>query len=149
MSSTPASHDSHFKVRPIPTTLEIEAKLRSAGVNPTAQRLAICRYVLGEGDHPTADDVKTWADQNFPKLSLATVYNSLNTLVAAGLLRELKLPHSDKVFYDSRVSDHHHFLDQNTGKLFDLMPEQVQVTPRLERGFAIESIEVLIRGRRA
>ncbi len=128
---------------------QIESKLKAAGVNPTAQRLAICRYVLCEADHPTADDVKEWTDLNFPKLSLATVYNSLKTLVEAGLLQELKLPHSDKVFYDSRVSDHYHFLDESSGKLIDLMPDQVQVTPKLEHDFAIESIQVLIRGRRA
>ncbi len=86
----------------------ISEKLEAAGVNPTAHRIAIYLYVLSEADHPTADDVKRWADENFPKLSLATVYNTLKTLVGAKLLKELKLPHIGKVLYDCNVSDHHH-----------------------------------------
>src|SRR5262249_26897232 len=67
------------------TPIEIENRLNEHGVQPTAQRIAICRYVLCEADHPTAEDVKKWADANFPKMSLATVYNTLGILVAAGL----------------------------------------------------------------
>ena len=69
---------------------EIEERLKKAGVQPTAQRIAICRFVLCQADHPTADQVKAWADKNFPKMSLATVYNTLNLWVEAGLLQELR-----------------------------------------------------------
>ncbi len=126
--------------------LELEARLKKAGVQPTAQRIAICRYVLCEADHPTAEQVKDWADQNFPKISLATVYNTLGTLVKAGILKELRLPHSESVIYDDRVTDHYHFLDEKTGKLIDVMPEEVQVVPRLKRGLKVKSIEVLLKG---
>ena len=63
------------------TPAEIEDRLSRSGVQPTAQRIAIAQYVLCEAEHPTADDVKAWTDLNFPKLSLATVYNTLNVLV--------------------------------------------------------------------
>lgn len=125
---------------------EIEQKLRGSGVNPTAQRLAICRYVLCEADHPTAEQVKDWADRNFPKISLATVYNTLNTLVAAGLLKEVRLPHSESVLYDDNTAPHYHFLDEKTGTLYDLSPDQVEVSPRLKKGFRVHEVEVLIRG---
>jgi Fur family transcriptional regulator, iron response regulator len=125
---------------------EIEAKLAAAGVNPTAQRIAICRYVLCEADHPTAEQVKEWADRNFPKLSLATVYNTLGTLVQAGLLKELRLPHSESVIYDDNVGTHYHFLDERTGELIDVPPEAVEVTPRLQKKFKVKDVEVLIRG---
>jgi Fur family iron response transcriptional regulator len=125
---------------------EIEQKLVSTGINPTAQRIAICRYVLCEADHPTAEQVKEWADRNFPKISLATVYNTLNTLVEAGLLKELKFPHSESVIYDDRVSDHYHFLDEETGELIDLAPEEVTVAPKLGRAFKIKGMDVLLRG---
>lgn len=126
--------------------LELEARLKKAGVQPTAQRIAICRYVLCEADHPTAEQVKDWADQNFPKISLATVYNTLGTLVKAGILKELRLPHSESVIYDDRVTDHYHFLDEKTGKLIDVMPDEVDVVPRLKRGLKVKSIEVLLKG---
>jgi Fe2+ or Zn2+ uptake regulation protein len=128
------------------TMTEIQERLRSAGVNPTAQRIAICQYVLCQADHPTAEQVKSWADKNFPKISLATVYNTLGTLVKAGLLKELKLPHSESVIYDDRVSDHHHFLDEASGELIDILPEQIEVTTKLKKNFKITGVDVLIRG---
>src|SRR5690349_15640134 len=106
---------------------EIEKRLVEVGIQPTAQRIAICRYVLCEAHHPTADEVKSWADKNFPKISLATVYNTLGTLVEAKLLKEFRFPHSDKVIYDNNVAKHFHFYDEKTGEIFDVMPDQVEL----------------------
>jgi len=125
---------------------EIESRLLKAGVQPTAQRIAICRFVLCQADHPTADQVKDWADKNFPKMSLATVYNTLNLLVKAGLLQELRLPHSDKVIYDNNLSPHHHFLDEKSGELFDLAQEDVEVSTKLKKVFQVSEVQVLLKG---
>ncbi|HVE13413.1 MAG TPA: Fur family transcriptional regulator [Elusimicrobiota bacterium] len=126
----------------------IESRLRAAGVQPTAQRLAIARFVLGAAEHPSAEDVKAWADENFHKLSLATVYNTLGALVRAGLLKEVRLPHNDRVVYDDNVSEHYHFLDERTGKIFDVDPARVAVRPRLGKEFRVRGVEVLLRGTR-
>lgn len=132
------------------TPAQIEETLRAAGISATAQRLAICRYVLCEADHPTAEQVKAWADRNFPKLSLATVYNTLGTLVEAGLLRELRLPHSESVVYDCNTSVHYHLLDERTGKVSDLGPEGLELSVRVKpKGFKISGVDVVIRGRSA
>lgn len=128
------------------TPREIEQKLVSAGVQPTAQRIAICQYVLCEADHPTAEEVKEWADANFPKLSLATVYNTLAVLVKAGLLKELRFPHTDKVVYDDLMTEHHHFLDEATGRIIDIEAGEVEVTPKLPKKFKVKRVDVLIRG---
>lgn len=125
---------------------EVEARLLASGVQPTAQRIAICRFVLCEADHPTADEVKEWADKNFPKMSLATVYNTLNILVNAGLLKEFKFPHSDKVIYDNNLDPHFHFLDEKTGDLYDIPPDEVEVSAKLKRMFQVKNVEVLLRG---
>lgn len=125
---------------------EIESRLKAAGVQPTAQRIAICRFVLCQADHPTADQVKDWADKNFPKMSLATVYNTLNLLVKAGLLQELRLPHSEKVIYDNNLSAHHHFLDEKSGELFDLSQEEVEVSAKLKKTFQVSQVQILLRG---
>lgn len=130
------------------TQSEIEDRLKKANIQPTAQRIAICKYVLCEADHPTADDVKQWADKNFPKMSLATVYNTLNTLVAAGLLKEFKFPHSEKVVYDSNIEAHYHFIDEKTGELVDLSVDEVKVMTKLSDKFEIRETEVLLRGTR-
>jgi Fur family iron response transcriptional regulator len=125
---------------------EIESRLTAAGVQPTAQRIAICRYVLCQAEHPTADQVKEWADKNFPKLSLATVYNTLNILVKAGLLKELRFPHMEKAVYDNNISPHYHFLDEKTGELFDVSADEVEVSPKLKSMFQVKSVEVLLTG---
>ena len=131
------------------TAREIEAKLKAAGVNPTAQRIAICRYVICEADHPTAEEVKKWADAHFPKMSMATVYNTLGTLVKAGVITELKLPHSEPVIYDWNTELHYHFLDEKTGELIDIEPEDLDVRLRLKKNFKVKGMEVLVRGTRA
>ena len=125
---------------------EIEQMLRKAGLQATAQRIAICRYVFCEADHPTADDVKKWADKRLPKISLATVYNTLSKLAEAGLLLELKLSHSDSVVYDVNTERHFHFLDEKTGKLFDVGEDELGLELKLKGGLKARAIEVLIRG---
>ena len=126
---------------------EIESRLAAAGVQPTAQRIAICRYVLCQAEHPTADQVKAWADRNFPRMSLATVYNTLHLLVKAGLLKELRFPHTDKVVYDNNLSPHYHFLDEESGELHDVPLESVDVSPKLKSAFSISKVDVLLTGR--
>ena len=126
---------------------EIERRLKVAGVNATAQRIAICQFVLCEADHPTVEDVKKWADQNFPKMSLATVYNTLHILVEAKLLKDLKFPHIDKVIYDNNVTKHHHFLDTETNEIFDIDETNVDIKTFLPKGVQIEDIDILIRGK--
>ena len=126
----------------------IVEKLKAAGVQPTAQRIAIYYYILSEADHPTAEKIKDWADQGFPKLSLATIYNTLNALVEANLIKEFKLPHSAKVIYDCNVSYHHHFLDEDTGQLIDLAPDLVKVNPKVKKDFMVNDVHVLLRGKR-
>lgn len=127
---------------------EIETELKKAGINPTAQRIAICRFVLCEAEHPSAEEIKHWVDQNFPKMSLATVYNTLRVLVEGGLLKELKLPHTESVLYDNNLTEHYHFLDDRTGELIDIDPAQVSFAPKLGEGYQVTSVEVLLRGTR-
>ena len=135
----------HEKVQCL-SVAEIEEKLKKSGVAATAQRIAICKYVLCEADHPTAEDIKNWTDANFPKLSRATVYNTLDVLVQAGMLKELKLPHTGKVVYDTNVKEHFHFFDNNTGKLFDISEEQCKLILNLPKNINVVEVDVFLRG---
>lgn len=130
------------------TIPEIEALLKDSGVQPSAQRIAICRYVLCEASHPTVEDVKKWADENFPKMSLATVYNTLNLLAEVGLLRSVKFPHMDKTIFDSNLEPHHHFLDDESGQIYDIEPSKVQMEFNLPEDFEITETQLIIRGRK-
>lgn len=128
------------------TIAEIEAWLKKADVNATAQRLAICQYVLCHGDHPTAEEVKAWADQNFPKISLATVYNTLNVLVNAGLLREYRFPHTDKTIYDNNLIDHYHLFDETSQTLIDVDVSAVAVQQEYLQKFQVKKVDVIFYG---
>lgn len=128
---------------------QIEVVLKQAGINPTAQRIAICRFVLCEADHPSAEVIKHWVDRHFPKMSLATVYNTLRILVEAGLLRELKLPHVESALYDNNLAPHYHFYDEATGDLLDIPRESVTFEAALDPSFRVSGVEVLLRGTRA
>lgn len=127
---------------------QVEEMLLRAKIQPTAQRIAICRWILCDADHPTAEQVKAWADENFPKLSLATVYNTLRTLTDAGILREYRFPHSDKVIYDAKTENHFHFLDERTGQLFDVDPAHVRLETSLGQEFEVAQVDVVLRGTR-
>jgi Fur family iron response transcriptional regulator len=128
------------------TIEEVQAKLLAAGVQPTQQRVAICKYVLCEADHPTAEQVKEWAEKNLEKISQATVYNTLNTMVDAGLLRIFKFPHSEKVIYDNNTHDHYHFLDEASGNLYDIEPKDLSVELEVPAKFIVNSMEIVLKG---
>ena len=120
--------------------------LEQHGIQPSAQRVAIARYVLFTDDHPSADEVWTKVREAFPMVSRATVYNTLNLFVGKGLLRELVLTEGRLVF-DANIERHHHFIDEATGKIYDLPWDRVKVSrvDRLE-GFAVTDYQVLLRG---
>lgn len=128
------------------TTQEIESRLREAGLQPTLQRISICQYVLCEADHPTAEQVFAWAEQNMSKISLATVYNTLHALVEAGLIREYKFAHSEKAVYDNNIEEHFHFLDVETQKLHDVDPSSIQMQLSHSLPFEISKTDVLFQG---
>ena len=127
---------------------EVEERLRVAGIQPTAQRIAICQYVLNQKDHASVDEVKEWVDHKIPKVSLATVYNTLNLLVKHGLIKAIKLPQSDRVHYDCNTNVHGHFYDEESSELIDLTSDQIKVICNLGDDFEVDDIQVLINGKR-
>ena len=80
-------------------------------------------------------------------ISRATVYNTLNLFVEKGLLRELHLA-PDSVLFDPKIDRHHHFIDEDTGRIFDIPWNQVDVSHiKPLRGFEIHDYQVVMRGR--
>ncbi|MBW7875235.1 MAG: transcriptional repressor [Candidatus Cloacimonetes bacterium] len=130
------------------TVDQIRSILRSRGLQVTTQRVALCRFVLCEADHPTVDTVKTWAEAHSVKVSQATVYNTLNMLVDEGLLKVFRFPHSDRMVYDNNVHHHHHLLDEESNQIFDLDPSQIHIPEALSSEWDISGVEVFVRGRK-
>ncbi len=126
--------------------IAISEILSKAGVNPTAQRIAVFKYVHNESDHPTPEQVKVAVDRVFPKISLATVYNTLNALVEAGLVKAVKLPNSGKVCYDANTAKHYHFIDEKQGLLLDLDLKDIKIDLNLSTQFEVKDVDVFIKG---
>jgi len=123
-------------------------RLEHAGIRPSAQRVAIASYVLTTEDHPTADQVWTRVRDEFPMVSRATVYNTLQTFREHGLVQQLILAEGSVVF-DPKVEPHHHFVDDETGAIHDIPWSALRVgkVDELE-GVDVRDYMVVVRGRR-
>jgi Fe2+ or Zn2+ uptake regulation protein len=122
--------------------------LRDHGINPSAQRVAVAQYVLHTDEHPSADEVWSRVRRRFPLVSRATVYNTVNLFVDRGLLRQLVLTEG-RVVFDPNNQDHHHFIDEESGKIHDVPWEAIPISnpPRLD-GFEVREYQVVMRGKR-
>jgi Fur family iron response transcriptional regulator len=130
--------------RPYAQSLE---RLRGAGLRPTRQRLALARLLFdGPDRHVTAEQLHGEAVEARVPVSLATVYNTLNQFTRAGLLREVVVE-AGRAYFDTNITDHHHFLLVDTGELSDLPKDAVAVArlPAAPAGTAIERVDVVIR----
>lgn len=132
-------------------THEIDEALTAAGLRRTPQRIAVLDYLLRHPDHATVDDLWPALNKRYAKASRATVYNTLHSLVKAGLVREFKLDAS-AARYDAFLHPHHHFVCDTCGAVEDLdwfdVPELAQIkSPRTRSGTRrIRSYEVVVRG---
>jgi Fe2+ or Zn2+ uptake regulation protein len=134
--------------RPPPPPPDVAAALRGKGVLPSAQRIEIARVVLNACDHPSADDVLERVRARLPVVSRATVYNTLNLFVEKGLLRALHLS-AGRVVFDPKTEPHHHFVDEDTGRIDDVPWDRLAVkgVDRLA-GVDVTQYQVVVHGRR-
>jgi Fe2+ or Zn2+ uptake regulation protein len=122
--------------------------LEEHGIKPSAQRVAVAEFVLHTDVHPSADEVWSRVRERFPMVSRATVYNTLNLFVERGLVRQLTLT-GGRVVFDPKVERHHHFIDERTGRIYDVPWDALDVSRVDEiEGFDIESYQVVLRGKK-
>jgi Fur family iron response transcriptional regulator len=125
----------------------VHNRLQSAGLRATPKRIAIGGLLFdGVDRHVTADDVAVLARKAGVRVSLATVYNTLNQFVAAGLMKRITLD-TDRTYFDTNTSDHHHLFFENDGHLHDIPGHSVRVEglPEIPAGSKIRSVEVIVR----
>ena len=123
-------------------------RLRSSGLRPTKQRIAICKVLFDRKDtfHFTIDNLKKKIEKNIKhKVSLATVYNTVHAFKNNGYLKEISLQ-GNKTFFDTNSKSHHHFYDEETGDLMDIKNEDISISklPSAPRGKRINEVEVTI-----
>ena len=110
--------------RPFAPVLE---RLKTVGLRPTRQRLALARLLFEAGDrHVTAEQLHGEAQAAKVRLSLATVYNTLHQFTAHGLLREVVVE-PGRSYFDTNTTDHHHFFFESQGRLEDIPGDQVEL----------------------
>lgn len=121
-------------------------KLERSSLKSTEQRKSLIKIIFGDGNaHYTVDDVYKKAIQNNIKISLATVYNTLNVFKDIGILKILTTS-SDTIFYDTNLNDHHHFFCKKTGKLIDVDSSEVIISklPKIPSGRKLNSVNVIL-----
>jgi Fur family transcriptional regulator, iron response regulator len=124
--------------------------LCSIGLRPTTQRVGLARLLFEKGNrHLTAEMLHEEAIQANVRVSLATIYNTLNRLSDAGLLRRISVD-GMKTYFDSNVSDHQHFYFENRHELVDIpsSPALLQNASQIPEGYEISRVDVVVRLRR-
>ena len=129
--------------------VEFAEKLRSSGLRPTKQRLKICEVLFNRQEtfHFTINDLaKRISEKLQEKISLATVYNTVHAFKKKGYLKEISI-NSDKSYFDTNTTNHHHFFDEDTNELIDCSDDVIE-NLRIKKnitGKKINSVEVLIK----
>ena len=124
-------------------------KLRSSGLRPTKQRISICKVLFERRNtfHFTISDLmKILGSKGNEKISLATVYNTVHAFKNKGYLKQISI-NSDKSYFDTNVSNHHHFFDENKKQLIDLEDneiEKIKIRKKIP-GKKIKAIEILVK----
>ena len=124
-------------------------KLRQIGLRPTKQRVKICEVLFNREKtfHFTINDLaKKISNELNEKISLATVYNTVHAFQKKGYLKEIAI-NSDKTYYDTNTSIHHHFYDEETYELIDCDENDIDSINLKKNipGKKIKSVEVLIK----
>jgi Fur family iron response transcriptional regulator len=127
----------------------VAGQLRHAGLRPTRQRVELSRILFAKGNrHISAEDLHAEAETAGVRVSLATVYNALHKFTEAGLLREVAID-SGRAYFDTNVSDHHHFFVEGEGQLIDLLDGiGIDNLPQPPEGLEITAVELVVRVRR-
>ena len=122
--------------------------LDHAGQRTTPQRETVFSVLLNQRDHPTADEVYARTKSQMPTISMATVYNCLETLVSCGLVKQVNIER-EPTRYCPNLSPHAHFHCRETGRVYDvpvpsgMMQELAGVLPG---EYEADSVELVFRG---
>ena len=127
---------------------EIINKLRSSNLRPTKQRILIAKNLFDRKKtfHFTVETLnKSVNKKGDTRISLATIYNTVESFKKAGHIREI-LTNNSKSYYDTNIKSHHHFYDPDSKKLTDIDYQEVILNkiPNPPKGKKIKDLEVVI-----
>ena len=120
--------------------------LKKVNLRPTRQRVALVSNIFNSGNrHINAEKLHEEVLYNGEKVSLATVYNTLNNLAKAGLLRQVKV-NANQNYFDTNTSAHHHFFDEVNHSLIDIPHDKIKLKgiPKPPINKKISDVEIII-----
>ena len=128
--------------------IDIFKKLRSSNLRPTKQRVEIAKFLFEREKtfHFTVESLnKLLTKKSTSRIALATIYNTVHAFKAAGHLSEVEV-RGNKKYFDTNVSDHHHFYDSENSELIDIDANEIviQKIPKAPNGKKIKNVEVFI-----
>jgi Fur family peroxide stress response transcriptional regulator len=125
----------------------VHARFAMRGLRLTPQRQHVYAVLVGERDHPTAEEVFLRAKKGMPEISMATVYNCLDALVQCGLAKQVNLDRSASRFCPN-MSEHNHFYCERCGGIYDIESGAGSVARGIELplGFEVTHVDVSLRG---
>lgn len=130
---------------------KLESALIRKGMRSTRQREQVFAVIFESDDHPAADVVYSRVKENMPSISLATVYNCLETLAECELIRQVNFERepSRYCYTKDHCMHHAHFHCRNTGKVIDVdLPDSFieSLSQYLPQGFQIDKIDLTLSG---
>lgn len=131
---------------------EIAKKLAGKGLRVTPQRVAIFGAILQLNNHPTAENIIAYIKENYPNISVGTVYKVLDSFVENNLLKKVKTEEGI-MRYDPLQANHHHLYCEETDRIEDYEDENLDklITEYFEKkgikNFNIQNIQLQITGK--
>jgi Fur family transcriptional regulator, iron response regulator len=128
----------------------LKARLNAAGLRPTRQRMLLGWLLFGAGHrHVSAEDLFEEATRARAHLSMATVYNTLRQFSEAALIRQVPTG-GGKAYFDTNVDEHHHYLAEGEGRMWDAPGEAVPLAgdPVAPPGYEVVGVDVIVRLKR-
>ena len=128
--------------------VDILKKLRSSGLRPTKQRVEIAKFLFERDKtfHFTVESLENHlSKKTTSKFALATIYNTVHAFKKAGHISEVDV-RGKKTYFDTNITNHHHFYDSETSELIDIDASDVviQKIPKAPNGKKIKNVEVFI-----
>lgn len=124
---------------------QIAQKLKKHKIKPSVHRIMVYEYLMTKRNHPTVEQIFLNLRQNFPTISKATIYNTLNLFVEAGLIRMITIEDKE-IRYDSNVENHGHFKCEVCGMVYDFKVEIDTIAFDDLADFLINNKDVYFKG---
>jgi len=122
--------------------------IRMRGMRLTPQRMAIVNHIVGNRNHPSADEIFNIIKENYPTISKATIYSTLELLVELGYIDKIVFQDNREARFDGNPEPHAHFICTKCGKIYDFHNLNLtdQINSLEKKGYRVNKTQIYIYG---